>query len=38
MDFEQAVFARRSIRAFTDQDVSPELVEKLIAHGLKRFD
>ena len=33
MDFEQAVFARRSIRAFTDQDVSPELVEKLIAYG-----
>lgn len=33
MDFEQIVFARRSIRAFTDQDVAPELVEKLIAYG-----
>lgn len=33
MDFEQVVFARRSIRAFTEQDVAPELIEKLIAYG-----
>ena len=33
MDFEQTVFARRSIRAFTEQDVAPELVRKLIAYG-----
>lgn len=33
MDFEQVIFARRSIRAFTQQDVAPELVEKLIAYG-----
>lgn len=33
MDFEQAVFSRRSIRAFTEQDVSKEQVEKLIAYG-----
>ena len=33
MDFEQAVFARRSVRAFTDQEVSPQLVQKLIAYA-----
>lgn len=33
MDFDEVVFARRSVRAFTDKDVSPQLVAKLIAYG-----
>jgi nitroreductase len=33
MDIEQAVFSRRSIRAFTDQDVTDEQVKRLIAYG-----
>jgi nitroreductase len=33
MDFEQAVFSRRSIRAFTGQDVTKDQVLRLIAYG-----
>ncbi len=33
MDFEQAVFSRRSIRGFTEQDVTKEQVDQLIAYG-----
>ena len=33
MDFEHVVFSRRSIRAFTEQDVAPELVRKLVMDG-----
>ena len=33
MDFEQVVFARRSIRAFTDADVPDELLRRLISYG-----
>ena len=33
MDFEQVVFGRRSVRAFTDADVPDALVHRLIAYG-----
>ncbi len=33
MEFEQAVFSRRSIRTFTDRDVTDEQVKQLIAYG-----
>lgn len=33
MDFEQVVFGRRSVRAFTDADVPDALVRRLIAYG-----
>ena len=33
MDLEQVIFSRRSIRSFTDREVTKEQVDKLIAYG-----